>query len=243
MSLWARAISIGAAVVVAALLLRVAPPPVVLAVFVAAIVVAYVAVRRLRGRERASGGGPLGLRREATDPFGILGYPLALFGRAGDPEVEDVLWGRWRSLDVHAFALSFRPPSIEGHVAERTSFACAMARVAGPLPGLVVEPEPFRTLLPEPPPGAVVQIGDPALDTRSVAWAEDEAFARAVLDASTRDWLRSLDQAWGMEVRGQIALVYGPQPASPDVVVTLEVLRELLGRLPSDLGASPPPAV
>ncbi|MGZ8607267.1 MAG: hypothetical protein ACXWXQ_09490, partial [Actinomycetota bacterium] len=58
-----------------------------------------------------------------------------------------------------------------------------------------------------------------------------------------RTWLRSLDQRWGVEVRGTIALVYGPSP-DPDVIAALETLRALLDRLPAGPGtASPPPAV
>ena len=236
--LWVRALGAGILVILAALLLKVAPPILVLAAFVGGIALVFVSGRR-RAREPERGGGAelLGLRRETGDPFGILGYPLTLFGRANDPAIDELVWGRWRGIDVHSFALSFEQPSPTGEPRGRATFACVMATVDGSLPGLVAEPETFLTQLQAIPPGDPVEIGDVGFDAAMNVWAEDEGYARRVLDEPARAWLRSLDLRWGAEIRGQVAMIYGPKPERPDLVATLEVLRDLLERLPKDQGA------
>jgi hypothetical protein len=202
-------------------------------------------VGRARARSPQVRGGSvelLGLRRESADPFGIVGFPVTLFGRAGDPEVAELVWGTWRGIDVHAFELTVAPPSVTGESRGRETFACAMATVEGPLPGLVVEPQLFLTLLQTAPPGSSIDFDDPAFDGAFNVWSDDEAFARRVLDEPARHWLQSLGGHWGLEVRGKIAILYGPRPDHPDLIATLDVLRDLLGHLPSELAApaSPP---
>ena len=243
MGLWPRVIAVAVGVVVAALLFKILHPIVVLAVFVAGLVVVYTGGRRrARDPEQRAGVDLLGLKREETDPFGIAGYPLTLFARASDPEVEDLVWGRWRSLDVHVFGLSFEP-SVLGQEGERWTFACAMAKVDASLPGLVAEPPTFLTMLKGPPAAAPVRLGDPSFEREMQVWSDDDAFAREVLDAPMREWLRSLDPHWGMELLGHIAMIYGPKPERPDLVATLDLLRGVLERLPRDQGAPHPPAV
>lgn len=241
--LWARTIGAGVVVILGALLLKVAPPIVVLGVFVGGIAFLWVIGRR-RARTPMPGGGAelLGLKRETADPFGILGYPMALFGRATDPAIDELVWGRWRGIDVHAFSLSLETPSPADEPRERRTFACAMASVDGPVPGLVAEPQTFLTMLGAPAPGSSIQLGDAALDAAINVWSEDEEHARRVLDEAGRAWLRSLDQDWGFEARGRVAIVYGPKPERPDLVATLEVLRDMLERLRDGLGAASPTA-
>lgn len=238
--LWVRALAAGIVVILAALLLKVLPSILVLAIFVGGIALVFVTGRRrARAPDHAGGGAELlGLRRETADPFGILGYPMTLFGRVDDPAIGELVWGPWRGLDVHAFELSFEPPSPSGEPRGRATFACAMATAEGPIPGFVAEPQTFLTLFQAVPPGEAIESGDPSFDTAMNAWAEDGEYARRVLDDSGRAWLRSLDLRWGVEVRGQLAMIYGPKPERPDLVTTLETLRDLLERLPKGQGAS-----
>jgi hypothetical protein len=237
---WMIALSIGIAVIVLAILLKVAHPFLVLLVFIAVIAVVYLQARRSSRPEQRTGTELLGLRRETGDPFGILAYPVSLFARAAEPQVEDLVWGSWRGLDVHVFALSFSAPSLAELPAERASFSCAMARTDGSVPAVVAEPQIFLTRLSRPP--ALEPIAsDEADPTEDLSvWAEDETAARALVDGSMREWLRSLDLRWGFEARGQIAVLYGPRPAEPDLVGTLETLRDLLERLPRAQGAAGP---
>jgi hypothetical protein len=236
-NLWARASAIAAAVVVAALLLKVAHPALVLAVLVGGLAFAYSVARRARGSDRLVGGEVLGLRPDPNGTLGILGSPLALFGRTADAAVENPLSGRWRSTEVQAFELTFRPPSIPGDAPRAASFACAMSRLAASYPGIVVEPQAFLTLLEGAPPGAVVATGDAAFDAQTTVWSDDAEFAGTLLDAEGRGWMRSLDGAWGIELRGGHAVVYGPGSKPYDPIASLDVLRDLLDRLPGDLPA------
>jgi hypothetical protein len=240
--LWPRAIALGVAVVVAALLLKVAPPLVVLAVFVAGFTVFYVRLKRSVRPAAIADAGVTGLERAEVDPFGILGYPLLLLSRVLEPAIDEVVWGRWRGVDVHAFTLSFDPPAGIEAVLGRTVFSCAMARILPAAPAVVVEPQLFATSVAAAPDLGRVELDDVAFQGAARVWAEDGAFARALLGPGTREWLRSVEPGLGLEVRGHIALVYGPK-ADRDVTQILEGLRGLLARLPKDEDVPHPPAV
>jgi hypothetical protein len=239
-SIWPRAIAAAAAAIVAALLLRLAPPPVVTIVFAAGIVVAFGYLRRSKAPERAAGPDVLGLKREAVDRFEILAHPLVLFSRAQGSSVDDVLSGRWRDLDVRVFRLSFDPPIELGEVSERRAFSCAMTTMDSPRPGVVVEPQIFRTWLGDVPPEPAVRLEDAGFDGAMNVWTADAAFAKEVLPPPARMWLRSLDPERGFEVRDRLAVVYGPIGGPTDVLGILEALRELLARLPGS--SSEPPS-
>jgi hypothetical protein len=238
--LWPRAIALGLAVIVAALLLKAAHPLIVLAVFVAGFAVAYVRLRRSARPRGQADPGLLGLQRTTTDPFGILGYPLLLLPRTADPTIDEVVWGRWRAIDVHVFALTFDPPPVAGPPQPRTTFSCAMTGLGDDLRALVVEPRMFGAALSGSPGLEAFEVDDAAFVGAMRAWSADAAFARGVLDPSGREWVRSLEPRWGFEVAGRIAMVYGPR-SEPDVTEILEVLRGLLARLPGQRETPRPP--
>jgi hypothetical protein len=230
-----------AAAIVAALLLKLAPPVVVTLVFVAGIVAAFLYLRRSGIPERAAGLDLLGLKREAVDRFEILAHPLVLFSRASGPSVDDVLWGRWRDLDVHVFRLSFDPPIVLGQVVERRGFTCAMTAIDPSRPGLVVEPQVFRTWLADVPPEPTVLLDDPGFDGAMNVWTADATFVNEVLPSPARAWLRGLDPERGFEIRERLAVVYGPIEGPTDVLGILEALRELLVQL-RPISSEPPSA-
>jgi hypothetical protein len=242
MSPWARVLLVLAVAVAGALLLRVVPPLLVLALFVGGVAYINRRFRRAVRRGPRTGAELLGLKREAEDPFGILGYPLALFARGSDTAIDELVWGSWNGLDVHVFAVSFPAPALPGHPRQRTSFACALTRLDAELPAVVVEPSTFVTRIERAPTAAAVEIDDPRFVAAFHVWSDDAGFARDMLVPQLRDWLGTLDARWGVEVHGRIAMVYGPRPDRPDVVSILEVLRDFLDELPKDvLAAHPPP--
>jgi hypothetical protein len=241
---WTRVLVATGAVVAAAVLLRLLPGVLVLLLFVGGV--AYVNYRFRRvSKERVRTGGEelLGLKREPVDPFGILGYPLALFARTTDAAIDELAWGPWHGLDVHVFAVSFRAPTLPDHPGRRASLSCAMTRVEASLPGIVVEPQIFLTLIERPPTAPALDVGDAAFHASTNVWCDDPDFGRELLHASMREWLGSLDSRWGIDVRDRVVMVYGPRPDRPDVVTTLETLKGFLDHLPKDLLASHPPAV
>ena len=231
---WVRVLGVFVLAVLAALLLKVLPPLVVLLLFVGGFTFANLTLRKQVRSERPAGAELLGLRREDGDPFGLLAYPVELFGRLPEPSIDELVWGPWRGLDVHVFAVSFdAPAAFETTAAQRLAFGCAMARIPEAATDVVAEPQTFLTMLARPPAGERVETGDEAFDDAMHAWSSAPDAARGVLDAPTREWLHGVNQRWGVEIRGTIALVYGPKPSRPDVVAVLETLRELVDHVSS----------
>jgi hypothetical protein len=242
MNPWARVLLVLLVAVGGALLLRVVPPILVLGLFVGGVTYINHRVRRAVRKGPRTGAELLGLKRETEDPFGILGYPIALFARGSEPAIDELVWGTWNGLDVRVFAVSLVAPALPGHPPQRASFACALTRLDADLPAVVVEPGTFVTRIERAPTAPPVEIDDARFTAAFHVWSEDPAFARALLDQDLRDWLGSLDPRWGVEVHGRIAMVYGPRPDRPDVVSILEALKDFVGRVPKDvLAAHPPP--
>ncbi|HYG72100.1 MAG TPA: hypothetical protein VEC15_07415 [Actinomycetota bacterium] len=243
---WVRVLGVLASVVVLTLVLRQLPALVVLVVVIGG---SWWLVRRVRTeqiRDRRSGAELLGLRRETSDPFGIAGYPLQLFGRSEDATVDDVAWGPWRGLEVRAFGASMRAPTVPGTSltsAPTTSMAAVLANIAEDAPPIVVEPQVFATMFERPPALAAVTTGDRAFDAVWSVYCDDAGFARALLDDAMRRWLLDLGDTWGVELSARMAMVYAPASERPDVVSVLEILAGFLRRVPEDLLVTRPPAV
>jgi hypothetical protein len=238
---WSRVFLVLAAVIAGALLLKVVPPLVVLALFIGGVAYINRRFRQVARQAPRTGAELLGLKREAGDPFGILGYPLALFTRGSDTAIDELVWGSWNGLDVRVFAVSFPAPTLPGHQVQRASFACALSRLEAELPAVVVEPSTFVTRIQRAPAAPVVEIDDPRFAAAFHVWSEDASFARQMLVPRLRDWF-VLDSRWGAEVHGRIAMAYGPRPDRPDIVSILEALKDFLDQLPRDvLAAHPPP--
>lgn len=234
------------AVVVGALLLKVVHPIIVLVGFVGGV--AYVNYRLkavVKTEARGDAIAILGLRRETHDPFGLLGYPFALFGRGPDPRVEDLVWGTWRGIDVRRFDVSFEHP-LDGPQGERPRFACAIAPLGGSVPHLVVEPVTFVMRLASEVPMPQVATRSERLERAFSVRCEDPAFAAELFDEHMVDWLDALGEDQGFEVSGSLALLYGPASPAADVVTVLEVLQGFIERVPAGLrqgasGSSDPP--
>lgn len=243
MNRWGLVVVGSIAFVLAVLLLRALPPILVLALFVAGT--AYASkwlTRQAKQDVGKTGAEVLGLRRETGDPFGLLAFPLALFARTSDPEVGELVWGQWRGLEVTVFGLAFDAPSLPSSPRRRAAFACALTRVDASFPPVVAEPQAMMTSFERAPTAGAVEVDDKAFDLEWNVWSEDGSFARALLDDPMRDWLRSHGDAWGIEVSGSMAVVYGPRPSSPDLFGVLEALKGLVEHIPNDVRAAHPPA-
>jgi len=231
-------IAVLAAVIVAALLLKVLPPIVVLVAFVGGVAyMNHVLKTSAKAEARGDAVAVLGLRREDQDPFGLLGYPLALFSRGRDPRIEDLVWGAWRGLEVRRFDLSFEHP-LAGAEAERPRFACALAPLDADVPHLVVEPLTFVVRLASEAPMAQVSTGSERLDRAFVVRCDEPGFAGDLVDEAMAAWLADLGEDRGFEVTGSLALLYGPAASAGDVVTVLEVLQGFLERVPEGVRSS-----
>jgi hypothetical protein len=88
-------------------------------------------------------------------------------------------------------------------------FACAIGPIAPASVPLVVEAAVWGTLLGDPPIDAVdvgAADGEPGYAIRCA----EPGFARALVGPEMLRWLGDLDEPWGFEIHGSLALVYGP---------------------------------
>jgi hypothetical protein len=108
-----------------------------LGIIVAVYVVADVLWRRSRRRAVAAEARRLGLAFSAKDPFDVLEMPFALIRRSRRTfrEVENVLWGHWRDLEVRTFDYAYQESEEEWR-----PFTGVMKAVADGWTTLVIEP-------------------------------------------------------------------------------------------------------
>jgi hypothetical protein len=219
MNPWLRVLTVFAVAIAAALFLKILPPFIVLVFFVGGIAAVYLTLlRRVKGERGAYRGEMLGLKPVKGDPFGLLGYPFALFSRCEQAAIEDVRAGAWHGLDVKRFDLSCSTPSRGG----RTRFACAIGPAGPSIVPLVVEADALADLLSEPA-MRKVDVGSPGTGRPYVVRCDDPAYARAIVGPQMLRWLGGLEEPWGFEMYGSLAVVYGPP--SSGVEDTLERLR------------------
>jgi hypothetical protein len=74
---------------------------------------------------------------------------------------------------------------------------------------LVLEAAVWGTLLGDPPFDAV-DVGSADGERGYVVRWADPRFARALVGPEMLRWVGDLDKPWGFEIRGSLALVYGP---------------------------------
>lgn len=205
MNPWLRVLAAFGVAIAAALFVKVLPPLIVLVLFIGGIAAVNRGLRRKVKDERA--GFPseaLGLRLERQDPFGLTGYPFALFSRCEAGSIEDVRGGTWGGLEVRRFDLACAT-----RLGERVRFACAIGPIAPATVPLVIEAAVWGTLLGDPPSDAV-DVGAAGGERDYAVRCADPGFARVLVGPEMLRWLGGLDEPWGFEIHGSLALVYGP---------------------------------
>lgn len=216
------------------------PPLIVLLFFVGGIAGVNLGLKRRVRSERAEfRSEAIGLRRERHDLFGLAGYPFALFSRCREASIDDVRWGGWRGLDVKRIDLTCATTS-----GEWARFACAIAPTGPAIVPLIIEAGVWETLLGEPPFGAV-DLGRGEAERPYVVRCDDPAFARALVGPGMPRWLDGLEEPWGFEVHGSLAMVYGPPSAGVEArLERLQAFAELTAAAvaPSATGVVPAPA-
>lgn len=235
MNLWLRVAAVVSAAFAGVLLLRAMPPVIVLALFIVGAFVVTQTLKTNMRREAAVGAAvTLGLRLEPSDPFGLLGYPLSLFGRGREGEVGDVRSGTWRGVDVKVFEYSY---VVAGHPVEtptpsgRARFSCAMTMTQDPMPSIVAEPASFVLSL-----GAQAQLDEVEVDAGSgvssfVVRGADPVVARKLVSGDVGEWLVEGTDDWGFEVSGRLLLIYGAPMSPPTAADVLSRLDDLRSRL------------
>jgi hypothetical protein len=247
MNRWLRVAVIVVGAFVGVLFLKVLPPVIVLAAFV---VGAFVVTRTLKTRVRreavAGQAATLGLRLEPSDPFGLLGYPLSLFGRGTDGQIGEVRWGTWRGVEVKAFEYTYAPvaPAIDrpARPEPRGRFSCAIAPIPPGAPAFVAEPVSFVLGLGAHAPVEEVEASPGPAPGAFVVRCDDATFAGSLLAGPGGDWLVEGGEEWGFELSGSLLLIYGAPtsaPSVPDVLGRLDDLRARIAAAPADANRDP----
>jgi hypothetical protein len=191
--------------IAAALFLKVLPPLIVLVFFIGGIAAVNLRLRRkVKDERKGFASEALGLKVEREDPFGLTGYPFALFSRCEAGSIEDVRWGTWRGLEVKRFDLACAT-----RAGEQVRFGCAIGPIAPAAVPLVLEAAVWGTLLGDPPFDAV-DVGSADGDRGYVVRCADPGFARVLVGPEMLRWVGDLDEPWGFEILGSLVLVYGP---------------------------------
>jgi hypothetical protein len=237
---WLRLAAAAAVVVAAALLLKVLPAFVVLALFVVGLALATRALKQRSEQEAAAGRAAiLGLRRDEDDGgFALRTLPLALFARAPDGSIGDPMSGTWRGVEVRTFGYAFSA-ELPGGERVRRSLSCALGPVDVSAAAMIVEPRPFVTMFPEPPPLAPVEERGGRFGDLFEVRATDPAFVDRVLGERLREWLLGTDEGWGFEIRESAVLAYGPRVGRADPSPALDALVGFLDHLPATLRSRP----
>ena len=121
--------------IAAALFLKVLPPLIVLVFFIGGIAAVNLRLRRkVKDDRKGFASETLGLKVEREDPFGLTGYPFALFSRCEAGSIEDVRWATWWGLEVKRFDLACAT-----RAGEQVRFGCAIGPIAPAAGRLVLE--------------------------------------------------------------------------------------------------------
>ena len=205
MNPWLRVLAAFCLAISAALFLKVLPPLIVLVFLLGGIAAVNLGLRRkVKDERKGFASEALGLKVEREDPFGLTGYPFALFARCEAGSIEDVRWGTWRGLEVKRFDLGCAT-----RAGEQVRFGCAIAPIEPATVPLVVEAAVWRNLLGDPP-FDPVDVGVADGERGYAVRCADPGFARALVGPEMLQWLGGLDEPWGFEISGSLALVYGP---------------------------------
>jgi hypothetical protein len=130
-----RVLAVFGLAIAAALFLKVLPPLIVLVFFIGGIAAVNLGLRRkVKDEGKGFASEALGLKLEREDPFGLTGYPFALFSRCEAGSIEDVRWGTWRGLEVKRFDLACAT-----RAGELVRFGCAIGPIAPAAGRLVLE--------------------------------------------------------------------------------------------------------
>jgi hypothetical protein len=200
-----------------------------LGIIVAVYVVADVLWGRSRRRAMAAEAGRLGLAFSGKDPFGVLEMPFALIRRSRMTfhEVENVLWGHWRDLEVRVFDYAYQESEDEWR-----RFTGVMTAIAEGWPTLVIEPGHLATS-----PAHLLGLGGIEFESERFnrtfrVRCADPRFANALIDARMMEWLLGLPAGWGFEVSVPWILGYREQPEPREIESVLATLESFVRRIP-----------
>ena len=202
----------------------------------------FLVLAAMRGRSRRDAmraeARKLGLAFSAKDRFDLV-EPFAVFSPATRlyAETENVLWGRWRDLEVRVFDYSYQRSDDD-----RREMSCVLIAIPPGWPSLVIRPETVAARL--------THLASPDVEFESEEFnrafevrCRSKRFANAFVDARMMGWLLSLGHGWGFEIKGSWVLGYRDQVQPWEIEGVLATASTFLERIPRALHSLYPPSV
>jgi hypothetical protein len=177
----------------------------------------------------------LGLDYSLQDPFGLLGYPFALFQKGDGRGIENVISGIWQGLEVRAFDYWYYEESTDsnGHRTRSYSrFDCAIVPLEASCPELSIGHENVFTRIA----GALsfhdIEFEDGRFNDAFNVRGNDRKFANDLIDARMMTWLLEQASDFGFEVVGDRVLVAGPKCPPTELIQVIGTAKAFLDHVP-----------
>ncbi|MEP6973359.1 MAG: hypothetical protein ABI869_04340, partial [Actinomycetota bacterium] len=211
-----------------------------IAVISAAIWFSYV-LKKKRREGFAMMATQLGLEYFASDPFGTLGEPFALFEKGDGRGVENVLSGTWQQIDVRLFDYWYHEESTDsnGHTSKTYyRFDCVVAPVDAACSRLVIAHENLGTRLANALTFHDIQLESEDFNRAYYVRSPDPKFANDLVDARMIEWLLQSGAGYSFEVVGNAMLCFcrkvGPMEVVP-LLGTAKAFRDHIPRVVASL--------
>ena len=156
----------------------------------------------------------LHLTYSEEDPFGLLGYPFALFHKGDGRGIEHVLHGAWQEVDVVAFDYWYYDESTDskgGTSRTYHRFDCALLPMPADCPHLRIERENLFTRLADALSFHDIQFESEEFNRDFTVTCEVPKFANDLIDGRMMQWLQRTGSEHAYEVIGNRVLVAGPK--------------------------------
>lgn len=169
------------------------------------------------------------------DPFGLLGYPFAIFQRGDGRGIENVVHGMWQELNIVAFDYWYYEQSTDskgGTSRTYYRFDCVLVPVEAACARLTIERENFLTRVADALSFHDIQFESQQFNDAFNVKCEDKKFANDLIDARMMQWLLADGAEHAYELMGNRVLVAGPKIQPVEFVQLLGVARGFVQHVP-----------
>lgn len=176
----------------------------------------------------------LGLTYSLEDPFGLLGYPFALFQRGDGRGIENVVHGAWQETNVIAFDYWYYEETSDGKSSSRTyyRFDCAIVPIDADCTRLEIGQENVLSRLAGALSFRDLQFESEAFNDAFKVSCDDPKFANDLIDGRMMQWLLEHAAGYGFELVGNRVLVVGPKIDPSALIGLLGVSRGFVQHVP-----------
>jgi hypothetical protein len=206
----------------------------VVAGIVAGIVWSYYAKRK-RVEAFQTLATQLGLSYSPEDPYGILGWPFALFQRGDGQGVENILAGAWQEIDITAFDFWYYDESTDSKGNTSRSYRrydCAITTIDAACSHLTIDHENLLTRIADELALKDLQFESEEFNRGFNVKSKDERFAYAFVDARMMQWLLEHAKGYAFEVLGDRLLIAGPKIQPVEFLPLLGTLKLFRDQVP-----------